>query len=112
MVPTLLSRSADLLTGSVVDDEPQPEQVRKLPVRSSLEGAGEAAVAHQWQCEEADQASALTGSRKGAPSRLNAFIAAMVIVRSTRSLGAKAALAAASAPSEACVSLIRVTSST
>ena len=35
------------------------------------------------------------GRRKGAPRRLNAFMAAIVIVRSTRSFGAKAALVAA-----------------
>ena len=40
------------------------------------------------------QACACTGRRKGAPSRLKAFIAAMAIVRSTRSLGSNAAAAA------------------
>ncbi len=54
---------------------------------------------------------AATGTRNGAPSRLNAFIAAIVIVRSTRSLGANCAEAAAYASSDACVSLTRVTSS-
>lgn len=48
-----------------------------------------------WSCSEGAQAFATTGSRKGAPSRLNAFIAAMAIVRSTRSFAVKAALAAA-----------------
>lgn|GEM_PF-3270353 len=47
------------------------------------------------ECRGPDQAFAATGRRNGAPSRLKAFIAAMVIVRSTRSLGSKAAAAAA-----------------
>ena len=38
---------------------------------------------------------AATGRRKGAPNRLKAFMAAMVIVRSTRSFDANAAEAAA-----------------
>lgn len=38
---------------------------------------------------------AFTGIRNDTPSRLNAFIAAIAIVRSTKSFGAKAAEAAA-----------------
>lgn len=41
------------------------------------------------------QGFALTGNLNGAPSRLKAFMAAMAIVRSTKSFGSKAALAAA-----------------
>lgn len=41
------------------------------------------------------QALAATGRRKGAPSRLKAFIAAMAMVRSTRSFGSNADDAAA-----------------
>lgn len=55
---------------------------------------------HQERCRGAgerggDQACAFTGNRNGAPSRLKAFMAAIVIVRSTRSFGANAAAAAA-----------------
>jgi len=47
------------------------------------------------------QGFAATGNRKGAPNLLKAFIAAIAIVRSTRSFGAKASEAAAYASSDA-----------
>lgn len=46
---------------------------------------------------EDDQSCAFTGRRNGALSRLNAFIAAIVIVRSASSFGANAAAGAAAA---------------
>jgi len=51
-------------------------------------------VAYALRCQS-DQALAATGSLNGAPRRLNAFIAAIVIVRSTRSFGSNASAAAA-----------------
>lgn len=55
---------------------------------------GNVSVTPHWLATP-DQAEAATGMRNGAPSRLMAFIADIASVRSTRSLGSKAAETAA-----------------
>lgn len=58
---------------------------RQMWYPSSPEEGGAAVVAVNGARE--DQGFAFTGRRNGAPSRLNAFIAAIAIVRSTTSFG-------------------------
>ena len=64
----------------------------KYPETQFLNGTGQGT---QSALASAGGAFAATGRRKGAPSRLNAFIAAIAIVRSTKSFGANAPAAAA-----------------